>query len=128
MKKKEKNHFFYFIVIRQFLFMWFKFLPLIFLDCKLSDLQICSEISLRLFNSFVFSIFTSSRYSMYLSLRSYWESTWKFVMISRSMSENSQSSNMKKKKTFSCLIKTSIGCFWALNYLLIGAVYVFDSN
>ena len=34
----------------------------------------------------------------------------------------------EEEKTYSCLIKSSIGCFWALNYLLIGAVYVFDSN
>lgn len=31
-------------------------------------------------------------------------------------------------KNFSCLIKSSIGCSHARNYLLIDAVYVFDRN
>lgn len=47
---------------------------------------------------------------------------------SRLRVEKEKKSGRRWGKTFSCLIKSSIGCFKARNYLLIEAVYVFDRN
>ena len=62
---------------------------------------------------------------------------WKYLKLchaSRSTPDNDNEDFSKNsheensRKVFSCLIKTSIGCFKARNYLLIASVYVFDRN